>query len=223
MHLSDCFINLMACVAYTLPDAERKETPYADFRAAVMAHVDHCGVHPARDGVEEEDYSLARFAVFCWIDDKVMQSAWKGKTQWQKESLQRVYFKTAQGGAEFFARLKDVDSSRQGVLEVFYLCLLAGFRGRYGLEEDGQILDDLKSGIRKKMDRDQERLKGEGPLTLFPALYKGGLPSGDGAARRSNIPLLHLLLLFSPVFLYGGLFVVYRFILNSEVLTTLVR
>lgn len=222
MHLSDCFINLMSCVAYTLPEAERKEIPYGDFRADVMSHVDLCGVHPARDGVEEEDYSLARFAVFCWIDDRVMQSAWKGKTQWQKESLQRVYFKTAQGGAEFFTRLKDVDSSRKGVLEVYHLCLLAGFRGRYSLEEDGQILEDLKSGIRKKLDRGQERLTGKGQVALFSAPYTGGAPSHDGRGRRPGIPLFHLLFLVSPVFLYGGLFVVYRFILNSEVLTSLV-
>lgn len=222
MHLSDCFINLMACVAYTLPEVERKEIPYADFRAAVMCHVDHCGVHPARDGVEEEDYSLARFAVFCWIDDRVMQSSWKGKNQWQKESLQRVYFKTAQGGAEFFTRLKEVDSSRKGVLEVYYLCLLAGFRGRYGQEEDEQILDDLKAGIRKKMGCDHDKLTGDGHVTLFPAAYQGVQSSSDEAVRAPNMPLFHRLFLFSPVFLYGCLFGVYRFILNSEVLTSLV-
>ncbi|WP_300667611.1 DotU family type IV/VI secretion system protein [Desulfoluna sp.] len=222
MYLSDCFIPLIACVAYALPEAEKKETPYSDFRSSVIAHVDRCRLHPDREGVEEDDYTQAMFAVFCWVDDRVMQSAWSGKSQWQKESLQRVYLKTAQGGAEFFTRLKETDSSQRGVLEVFYLCLLAGFRGRYGSEDDEQILDNLKSGVRKKMLRDDETLVGEGQGKLFPAPYEGVSASLGGPVIPPEMPMLRLLFLFSPVCFCGILFVIYRFILNSEMITSLV-
>jgi len=213
----------MACVAYALPEAECKQVPYDEFRASVMARVDECRRHPARGDISEEDYERARFAVFCWVDDRVMQSAWSGKVQWQKESLQRIHYKTAQGGAEFFIRLKETESSRREVLEVYYLCLMAGFRGRYGMEEDEQILDDLKFVLRQKLIRDEDQLTGDGHRKLFPAPYLGVLPTGGVSRARAGSSLLAFFLVFSPLFLCGLLFVVYGFILNSEVLTSLVR
>lgn len=222
MHLCDCFTQLMACVAYTLPEVEKHGGPYDDFRAAVMAHVDRCGDHPAREGVGEEEFALARFAVFCWVDDRVMQSAWEGKTQWQKESLQRIHYKTAQGGAEFFTRLKETDASKGELLEVFYLCLLAGFRGRYGMDEESVILDQIKDGTLRKMGIHEERLTGDGHVKLFPACYGGAPPSVAAKGRRFAMSPLRLAGLAVPVVLCALLFGVYRFVLNSEIMTNLV-
>ena len=57
MHLSDCFVNLMACVAYMLPHAEKHGTSYEDFRASVMGHVDECTLFISQDGVKKEDFN----------------------------------------------------------------------------------------------------------------------------------------------------------------------
>ena len=223
MHLSDCFIPLMACVAYALPEAERNQASYEELRTSIMAHVDACARHPARSEFSEGDFEAARFAVFCWVDDRVMQSGWNGKAQWQKEALQRVHFKTAQGGAEFFTRLKETDPSRREVYEVFYLCLMAGFRGRYGMEGDEQTLDDLKAGLCRRLVSDDERLTSDGREKWFPAPYTGEMPVGMESQAKSGSSLMSFLLVLSPAVLCGILFVIYGFILNSEVLTGLVR
>ena len=222
MHLSDCFVNLMAGVAYMLPHAEKHGTSYEVFRDSVMGSVDECTLFLSQDGVKKEDFTEAQFAVLCWIDDRVMQSTWAGKRQWQRESLQRLYFKTSQGGAEFFSRLSEIDPFRSEVLEVYCLCLFAGFRGRYALDEDERTLYNLKSGVRNKLVNEHEKVMGTDGGKIFADIYQAANLPVAGRRDHPMAVALRGALLFSPALLCGALFVVYRFILNSEMMTSLV-
>ncbi len=50
----------------------------------------------------------AFFAVCAFIDEALLNSPWPERGQWLTQSLARDYFKTAQGGHEFFKRLSDL-------------------------------------------------------------------------------------------------------------------
>jgi type VI secretion system protein ImpK len=69
----------------------------------------------------QEDFNLARFAVFAWVDEAILSSAWEGRKQWQREQLQRHYFQTADAGELFFERLNTIGPHQRDVREVYYL------------------------------------------------------------------------------------------------------
>lgn len=95
------------------------------------------------------------------------------------------------------------------VLEVFYLCLLLGFQGRYAAGGRGD-LHSIMISIREKM----RRIRGPG-TALSP---RGGIPA-DAVRIVQSDKLVKKLMIASwiLVFLTAGLFLVFKFFLMNSV------
>ena len=84
-----------------------------------------------------EDIHLAKFAYCALIDEVVLMSKMRMREVWERRPLQLEFFGDQLAGERFFEQLETL---RQGgaaklqVLEVFHMCLLLGFQGRYVLE-----------------------------------------------------------------------------------------
>lgn len=116
-------------------------------------------------GVPAEDIEDASFAVVAFLDEAILSSDWPARHAWMSNSLQRHRFGLTDAGEVFFDRLDMIlgQPHRAEVLEVYYLCLTLGFRGRYQIH--GQ--DEL----RKLIDRAQTILSkapGFNTATLAP-------------------------------------------------------
>ncbi len=90
-----------------------------------------------RAGYDGESVKLGVFAFIAFLDESVLNAGQPMFADWFRQPLQEEVFGEHMAGETFFRYLHDLigrqDSEELGdVLEVFLLCLLLGFRGRYG-------------------------------------------------------------------------------------------
>ena len=88
-------------------------------------------------GYSPEDARLAAFAVVAFLDESVLNLQNPVFAGWPRKPLQEEMFGGHVAGEIFFQsvqRLLERSESIQlaDVLEVFHLCVLLGYRGRYG-------------------------------------------------------------------------------------------
>ena len=128
--LAACYADVFATV-FAFRAAGRDERPsYRALRSRFMSLLNdakRCADETGRDPKAD-----AQNAVVALIDETVMNSDWEHSEEWGQEPLQLHYFGQFVAGEDFFHRLdallKDNDPE---LLEVFYTCLCAGFRGMY--------------------------------------------------------------------------------------------
>ncbi len=213
MRLSDCFTELMA---YTLSLVRCRPEQAAGFdkvRADMERMIQRCDQTAATGGFDPKDYDLARFAVFAWIDEAIMGSDWPGRSQWQRQSLQRVYYQTADAGELFFERLNTLGLEQRQVREVYYLCLALGFSGQYCNPGDEILLDQLKASNLKLLFGSSVAVPSLEREKLFADAYPR-VQQQARAASGARLSPLTAVVAASPVVLFGLLYLVYNFILS---------
>ena len=89
MRLTDCFIELVAYVAYFLDTIDRVQQPFEQVKSDIQALISKSQRLMEEGSFSKEDYDLARFAIFAWIDEAILSSNWSDKHRWQAEQLQR--------------------------------------------------------------------------------------------------------------------------------------
>jgi type VI secretion system protein ImpK len=107
-------------------------------------------------GVATEVMQQAKYALAAFLDEMIMSSRWSEKQQWASRLLQYELFQTQAAGVEFFDHL---DAIRRrlplniDLLEVYYVCLLLGFQGRYklgGREKLVALMADVRRDLQVK-------------------------------------------------------------------------
>ena len=134
-------------------------------------------------GYDRDDTREASFAVVAFIDETVQRSGWSDREAWLAQPLQLELYDRNDAGEEVLARLDDLRgavSERVDVLEVYYLCLALGFRGRYEFLPPGEHRDLVAS-----VYGDLARTPGLAPGPLAPHAE----PAGRVAATvRRRVP-----------------------------------
>ncbi|WP_027797157.1 type IVB secretion system protein IcmH/DotU [Paraburkholderia acidipaludis] len=90
-----------------------------------------------RLNIAADDVYAAKFAFCAAIDELVLSSQLRIRADWERRPLQLVLFGEQLAGEKFFEYLEECRSRgalRLQSLEVFHMCLLLGFRGKYLLE-----------------------------------------------------------------------------------------
>lgn len=141
--------------------------------------------------VPAEDVYLAKYAYCALVDETVLGSQSAVRDAWARKPLQLELFGEQLAGENFFVRLDELrreGARRVQVLEVFHMCLLLGFQGRYmiedGTEKLGLLCDRLgdeianlkgrRSGFAphwQAPDAVMNRLRGEVPLWVVASLF----------------------------------------------------
>jgi type VI secretion system protein ImpK len=127
-------------------------------------------------GYDLNDIKETHFAVVAFLDAVILRSDEPIRVDWERRPLQEELFGHAHAGDVFFDKLNRMSERRDSpeladILEVFLLCLLLGFQGRYsgplGMQVDG-IADDVRHRI--------ERIRGPQPSLwptgLLPATFQ---------------------------------------------------
>ena len=127
MRLADCFTDMMTYTTMLHQKSGLKSTSFDQASAHMDRLIRDSESLSEKCGATREEYDLARFAVFAWIDETIMGSSWGGKNQWQGEQLQRKYFQTSDAGELFFQKLNTIGPHQNHVREVYYICLALGF------------------------------------------------------------------------------------------------
>lgn len=115
--------------------------------------------HQARDGAgySSEDVKFGIFAVVAFLDESILNSRNPVFADWPRKPLQEEMFGHHIAGEVFFQNLdqllgRDDSSALADVLEVYYLCLLLGFAGRYVVGNRGElkaVMDRTAAKIRR--------------------------------------------------------------------------
>jgi type VI secretion system protein ImpK len=101
-------------------------------------------------------WQLAKYALVSWIDDALgTDAAWEGRAWWQENALEVETFKTQLRNEQFHAKAREAASLPQkDAIEVFYLCVVLGFRDRCrdpiaAPAEPRQLSPDLETWARQ--------------------------------------------------------------------------
>lgn len=110
-----------------------------------------------RLGYSSDDIALALYATVTFLDESVLSSSQTMFADWPSRPLQEEIFGGHMGGEIFFEHLKQLLTRQDSedladLLEVFLLCLMLGFRGRYTSADHGEV-HALRSAIQDKIAR----------------------------------------------------------------------
>jgi type VI secretion system protein ImpK len=95
-------------------------------------------------GYDVRDVKDTHFAVVAFLDSVVLHSKDPVHTEWESKTLQEELFGKSEAGVVFFEKLEHFRSRRDSqhladILEVYLLCLLLGFEGRYSGGARGEL------------------------------------------------------------------------------------
>jgi type VI secretion system protein ImpK len=114
--------------------------------------------HKARNaGFENEKIQQAKFALVAFLDESIISSSWEQKGEWLTEPLQLKLFDTFNAGEEFFTNINSLrqrTGSNKDVLEIYYVCLVLGFKGKFQLQSPEnlrRVIDDLNLELHPEM------------------------------------------------------------------------
>jgi len=215
MRLSDCFIKLIAYIAYFLKNVDKKQPGYEQVKNEVLRLLSETEEFLRQNIFAEAEYDMARFAVCAWVDEAILTSSWREKSKWQRETLQFRYYGTADAGEDFFNKLNILGLHQRDVREVYYLCLAMGFKGRYHDEKDKYLLEQVKASNLKLLFGSSLGPPSLDRGELFPEAYitdtrEMGKQKGD-----SRLTPLNLLGFGIPLLLFIILFFIFSFILGD--------
>ena len=166
-NLAFCFQELFTAIVRVRFNLQ--SVPNADaFRANAKDLIRMATQDAAGRGYGNEDVKLAAFAVVAFLDESVLTSKNQVFSTWSRMPLQEELFGEHMAGETFFQYVQLLLSRRDSVetvdvLELYYLCMLLGYRGRYGSSGDGDLRAIMES-IKGKTNR----VRG-GNLPLSPA------------------------------------------------------
>src|SRR5437870_4920987 len=128
----------------------------ASFRAQIWGAVKLADDEARRRGYTAEDIELAIFAVVAFLDESILNLRLPVFGDWPRQPLQEERYGHHIAGEIFFQNLTKLmgrtDSQELAdLLEVYYLCLLLGFAGRYAMGGRG----DLRAIVMQTGDRIQ--------------------------------------------------------------------
>ena len=137
------------------------------FREQVRAGLLAAQEDAQRRGYTRQDGYIAAQAVVAFLDESILHSQNPALHDWVSQPLGPEYFQQHVAGEVFFQNVKDLltadDSDRTAdLLEIYQLCLLCGYRGRYGVGREGDV-KMITDRIAEKMQRIRRA-----PATLSP-------------------------------------------------------
>ncbi len=161
-------------------------------------------------GCSAEDVRQVVFAVVAFLDESVLSSGNPVFANWPRLPLQAELFRHQLAGEIFFEELQKTlsrpDSQETAdLLEVYYLCLLLGFKGRYAAGGD---LRSIMVAIQEKIRRVRGPAGPLSPRGAIPADAVRLVQSDRWSRTLGRIAII-------TAALTVVLFVIFKFVLMS--------
>lgn len=146
--------------AFTVAVRLRSNRQVGTDGASFRGHVKQLLLAADRDarhaGYDARDVRMAVYAFIAFLDESVLNSSNPMFADWPRKPLQEEVFGDHRAGETFFENLRQIlsgpdSSDTADLLEVYLLCLLLGFRGRFS-SDSGEV-HALVSRTRDKITR----------------------------------------------------------------------
>lgn len=149
---------------------------------------------------QKKDWELAKYALVAWIDDVLIEAPWEGRKWWKENALEVELFNTRDRATLFYTNAKDAAAmTRRDALEVFYVCVVLGFRGLYRDQASAFLADqlglppDLESWA-KQAAKSIQLGQGRPPIAEAPRPTDEGAPPLEGKYRLVGAALMGIVL-----------------------------
>lgn len=155
----------------------------ASFSADVEELLDRFEQDARQLDVSADDVYAAKYAFCAAIDEAVLGADMAIRDEWERSPLQLKLFGDQLAGEQFFKELDEVrrrGTSSVQTLEVFYMCLLTGYQGKYTLESK-EKLDYLIATL----DKEIAHLKGK--RAAFAPFWRA--PDSVAHLIKAEIPM----------------------------------
>ena len=122
--------------------------PSNELRPQVAAMLDDFEKRAERYRFNHKIVQVSKFALASFVDEVVLMNNFPLRDQWEKYALQLEYFGEQLAGNKFFEKLESmlhqIDVTADAV-EVYYFCMLLGFKGRYAVYEQEKLLSIIQA------------------------------------------------------------------------------
>jgi type VI secretion system protein ImpK len=180
------------------------------FRAQLWAGVKLADEEARRRGYTADDIELAIFAVVAFLDESILNLRLPVFADWPRQPMQEERYGHHIAGEIFFENLKKIlgrtDSQELAdLLEVYYLCLLLGFAGKYSMGGRGDLRTiSLQTG--DKIQRIRQTGEEMAPFWRLPGDGPPRIVGGDPWVKRLAIAAgCCLVLMFTLLILFNAL------------------
>jgi type VI secretion system protein ImpK len=131
-------------------------TEAESFRRRTKATLEEIERFAAAAGYESQYVRDTHFAVVAFLDSVILHSSDPVTAEWARQTLQEELFGQTDAGVVFFEKLARLLAQRDSthladILEVYLLCLLLGFEGRYSGALRSE-LDVITEKVRRRID-----------------------------------------------------------------------
>ena len=212
--------NLAYCFQEVLTVGERLRanrqhvSDAESFRHQVREAIKTSAEEARRRGYSGEDIQLATFAVVAFLDESILNMHNPVFADWPRRPLQEEYFGHHVAGEIFYQNLDKImqrnESQDMGdLLEVYQLCMLLGFAGKYSIGGRGELQSRIQT-TGEKIARIRQS-----PAELSPSW----MPPNDVVATSGADPWVKRLIFMTAGILLVTiiLFGVYKMNLGSGV------
>ena len=161
-----------------LRSGRRAPSDAASFRTELKGQIARAHETATTAGYSSSEVREALYALVVFIDETILNSGLAAFSDWARQPLQEELWQDHMGGERFFETLDEMlrrpeSQALTETLEVYELCLLLGFHGRY--RENDPALAQYVRSVSERIRRSR-RSSGE----LVPG---GGLPTGERLPR----------------------------------------
>jgi len=184
------------------------------FREQIWEAVKIAQSEASRRGYNGDDIELALFAVIAYLDESILMLHSPVFVDWPRLPLQQQRYGHDIAGEVFFQNLQKILSRNEtyelaDLLEVYYLCLLLGFAGRYSIGGRGELAGIMQTTA----DKIRRIRKGNGLISPHWMLPNDRIQAGG------IDPMLKALLIGSAAcfLLTIVLFIIFKISLSSGV------
>ena len=121
--------------------------PSNDLRPQVAALLMDFEKRAERYRFNHKIVQVSKFALASFVDETILTNNFHLKEEWEKNPLQLEYFGEQLAGDKFFDKLaamvKQIEQTADAV-EIYYYCMLLGFKGRYAVYEQEKLLSTMQ-------------------------------------------------------------------------------
>jgi len=121
--------------------------PSNNLRPKFVQMLDEFEKRAERYRINHKIVRVSKFALAAFIDETVLTNNFPLRDEWEKNALQLQYFGEQLAGNKFFdkleAMLKQMKVTADAV-EVYYVCMLLGFKGKYAVYEQDKFLSIMQ-------------------------------------------------------------------------------
>lgn len=176
-----------------------------------MNHIKEFEQQLRQEEIGADTIAEARYAICSLLDEIVLNAPWGANSIWSTKSLLSVFYKQTWGGEQFFKIIDErvkVPSSNQYLLELMYLCLQLGFKGKYRVQDNGFERLDVE---KERLFAVLKKIKPEQSKELSPNWRSNVTELID---RQRHIPLWAVGILTLTILL--GVYLTYSYQLSGQ-------